>query len=85
MRASILCYSIQNALDVVNTNIKIKSFQQNGQVAGLCQTIRIFNGCEVRIENSVTRVTVRHREAYDFFSCILFIQQLHLSLNFTQK
>ena len=25
--------------------------------------IRIFNGCEVRIENSVTRVTVRHREA----------------------
>ena len=25
--------------------------------------IRIFNGCQVRIENSVTRVTVRHREA----------------------
>ena len=25
--------------------------------------IKIFNGCEVRIENSVTRVTVRHREA----------------------
>ena len=25
--------------------------------------IRIFNGCEVLIENSVTRVTVRHHEA----------------------
>ena len=25
--------------------------------------IRIFNGCEVRIENSVKRVTVRHHEA----------------------
>ena len=25
--------------------------------------IRIFNGCEVRIENSFTRVTVRHHEA----------------------
>ena len=25
--------------------------------------IRIFNDCEVRIENSVTRVTVRHHEA----------------------
>ena len=27
------------------------------------EIIRIFNGCEVRTENSVTRVTVRHREA----------------------
>ena len=27
------------------------------------QAIRILNGCEVRIENSVTRVTVRHHEA----------------------
>ena len=25
-------------------------------------SIEIINGCEVRIENSVTRVTVRHRE-----------------------
>ena len=25
--------------------------------------IRIFNGCELRIENSVTKVTVKHREA----------------------
>ena len=25
--------------------------------------IRIFNGCEVLIENSVTRVTFRHHEA----------------------
>ena len=25
--------------------------------------IRIFNGCELRIENSVTMVTVQHREA----------------------
>ena len=30
----------------------------------ICQMIiRIFNGCEVQIENSVTRVTVRHHEA----------------------
>ena len=27
------------------------------------QIIKIFNGCEVQIENSVTRVTVRHHEA----------------------
>ena len=27
------------------------------------KNIRIFNGCEVLIENSVTRVTVRHHEA----------------------
>ena len=58
-------------------------------------TIRIFNGCEVLIENSVSRVTVRHHEAYpsdgifnlhrrtimDSFSCILFLRQLHLDLN----
>ena len=25
--------------------------------------IKIFNGCEMRIENSVTRVTVQHHEA----------------------
>ena len=30
---------------------------------GLTMIIRIFNGCEVLIENSVTRVTVRHHEA----------------------
>ena len=28
------------------------------------QVIRIFNGCEVQIENSVTRVTVRHHGAW---------------------
>ena len=28
------------------------------------QNIRIFNRCEMQIENSVTRVTVRHQEAY---------------------
>ena len=32
-------------------------------VTWLWKTIRIFNGREVRIENSVTRVTVRHHEA----------------------
>ena len=26
--------------------------------------IRIFNGCELRIENSVTTVSVQHREAW---------------------
>ena len=35
-----------------------------GLLAGICwKNIRIFNGCEVLIENSVTRVTVRHHEA----------------------
>ena len=29
----------------------------------LSESIRIFNGCEVLIENSVTKVTVRHYEA----------------------
>ena len=29
----------------------------------LKQNIRIFNGCEVLIENSVTRITVRHQGA----------------------
>ena len=29
--------------------------------------IRIFNDCEVRTENSVMRVTVRHHEACRFF------------------
>ena len=32
------------------------------------KSIRIFNGCEVRIENSVTRITVRHREDCREFS-----------------
>ena len=61
------------------------------------QIIRIFNGCEVLIENSVTRVTVRHQcrvmpNSYpsdgifiwtimDSFSCIFFLRQLHLDLN----
>ena len=29
----------------------------------VCKIIRIFNGCESLIENSVTRVTIRHHEA----------------------
>ena len=28
----------------------------------------VFNGCEVLIENSVTRVTVRHHEAHEQLS-----------------
>ena len=57
--------------------------------------IRIYNGCEERIENSVTRVTIRHHEAFlsdgifnshrttiiESFSCILFLSRLHLSLD----
>ena len=64
--------------------------------------IRIFNGCEVMTENSITRVTVRLHEAclvmpnsywsdgifnlhqrtiMDSFSCIHFLQPLHLDLN----
>ena len=30
----------------------------------LCRNIRIFNGCQLQIENTVTRVTVRHHKAY---------------------
>ena len=29
-----------------------------------CRKIRIFNGCEVQIENSITRVTVRHEACW---------------------
>ena len=29
----------------------------------LCKNIRMFHGCEVRIENSVMRGAVRHQEA----------------------
>ena len=58
----------------------------------LDKIVRIFNDCEVRIENSVTRVSVRHHKAclvfnshwttiIDSFSCILFLWQLYLSLN----
>ena len=32
-------------------------------IVRICHNIRIFNGCEVLTENSVTRVTVRHHEA----------------------
>ena len=32
--------------------------------SGLKRNIRIFTGCEVQIENSITRVTVWHHEAY---------------------
>ena len=32
----------------------------------ILRNIRIFNGCEVRIENSVTMVTVLHHEACRF-------------------
>ena len=57
-------------------------------------SIRIFNGCSVLIENSITRVTVRHHEArrempnsypcdrlFNSFSCILFLWQLYWRLN----
>ena len=38
--------------------------QTQGSLFALwCGIVRIFNGCEVRIENSVTTVTVRHHEA----------------------
>ena len=49
----------------------------------LLKYIRILKSCEVRIENSITRVTVRHHEACLClcFSCILFLRQVHLSLN----
>ena len=35
----------------------------SAKTAFRCKNIRILNGCEVRIENSVMRVTVRHHEA----------------------
>ena len=68
------------------------------EICWICKNIRFFYGCEVWIDSSVTRVTVRqydaelcrtvipsdgifnsHRTAImDSFSCILFLQQLHL-------
>ena len=47
------------ALDVRHSDGSFKLY--NGDV--VVMNIRIFNGCEVLIENSVTRVTVRHHEA----------------------
>ena len=35
----------------------------HGNPGRICKNIRIFSGCEVWIENSITRVTVRHHEA----------------------
>ena len=62
------------------------------------KNIRIFNGCEVLIENSVTRVTVRHhlpnsypsdgifnllrRTIMDSFSCIPFPSTIALRLEY---
>ena len=34
----------------------------HGNSGRVCKNIRIFNGCEVLIENSVTRVTFRHHD-----------------------
>ena len=43
------------------------TFPSHGRVHGnsgrVCKNIRIFKGCEVQIENSVTRVTVRQHKA----------------------
>ena len=48
-------------LSQVNQKGRMKADLQ-GKPPGLPH-IRIFNGCEVQIESSVTRVTVRHHEA----------------------
>ena len=57
------------------------------------QIIRSFNGCEVLIENSLTRDQCRVMPnsypsdgifiwtVMDYYSCILFLRQLHLDLN----
>ena len=57
------------------------------------QTIRIFNGCEVRIENSITKVTVwnsylsdgifnsHRRTIMDSFSCLHFHRKLYLNFH----
>ena len=58
------------------------------------QTIKISNGCEVQIENSVRRVTVRHHRAcshYGFFflhplpSTIAFKFKYRIFLQFYAK
>ena len=53
------------------------------QVYYFCNGPRIrILGCEVQIENSVTRVTVRHHEArIHSISCILVLRRLWLSLD----
>ena len=40
--------------------------ENRGKPCGVCKTIRIFNGCEVRIENSVNRTTVWHHKSCSY-------------------
>ena len=55
------------SVNICNLSIRTKNIAYLGvtnvQTLHIFFIIRIFNGCEMRIENSVTRVTVRHREA----------------------
>ena len=42
----------------------VSTGENSGKPGLVCKNIRIFNGCEVQIENSVMRVTVWHHKAY---------------------
>ena len=49
--------------------------RSHGNFRRVCKNIRIFNGREIPIENSITRVTVRHHEASlldDILSTVAF-------------
>ena len=68
---------ISHAYSIIGKTVWLKTFKADQPVEVSCLyactinvmhsvivlPIRIFNGCEVLIENSVTRVTVRHHEA----------------------
>ena len=41
----------------------VSTGQNRGKPCLVCKTIRNFNGCEMQIENSVTRIIVWHHEA----------------------
>ena len=59
----IWCEALSSGLLFFSTSFINSEKQTSSLFLFLNRNIRIFNGCEVLIENSVTRVTVRHHEA----------------------
>ena len=57
-----------------------QKISEGNHLAVCRQNIRIFNGCEMQIENSVTRVTVRHHEA-----CQVRAEQLSQVTEFSMR
>ena len=53
----------KDSIVLVRRLLKISTLWMFGIIPS-CGNIRIFNGCKVRIANSVTKVTVRHQNSY---------------------